>query len=351
MKMNNTVLVGLTLGLALILVNFTTFSYAQLQFGFYKGKCKDKTVDVEAIVTGIIKERIKTDSSIVAALLRMQFHDCFVKGCDASLLLDGSASEKTAPPNLSVRGYELINDIKVALENQCGFRTVSCADIIVMATRDAVSESTGNIKFRYEVPTGRMDGKVSLATNVDLPSPRITVKDSIIAFGKKKLSSTEMVLLLGGGHTVGITHCSLFKYRLYSYNATHKQDPTMDKAEAEELKTKCHVSSDTDNVPIDLDQTPGNSLLVDNGFYKQIQAGRGILEIDQALALDKATMAAVNWFSANAIDFLVEFGKAMVKLGNVDVLTGNGPDREIREKCGAINSSAPASSGPLNLLP
>ena len=60
-----------------------------------------------------------------------------MKGCDASLLLDGSDSEKLAPPNLSVRGYDLIDDVKLAVESVCP-GVVSCADIIAMATRDAV---------------------------------------------------------------------------------------------------------------------------------------------------------------------------------------------------------------------
>lgn len=60
------------------------------------------------------------------------------KGCDASILLDGSSSEKTAVPNLSVRGYEVIDTVKAAVEAKCP-GLVSCADIIVMATRDAVA--------------------------------------------------------------------------------------------------------------------------------------------------------------------------------------------------------------------
>lgn len=62
-----------------------------------------------------------------------------MKGCDASILLDGgNATEKAAIPNLSVRGYELIDAAKSAAEAFCP-GVVSCADIIVMATRDAVA--------------------------------------------------------------------------------------------------------------------------------------------------------------------------------------------------------------------
>lgn len=143
-----------------------------------------------------------------------------LKGCDASLLLDGALSEKTAPPNLSVRGYDIIDQAKAVLEIVCP-GVVSCADIIVAATRDAIAlvslpfrhryDPTNSMPeclighhdkiqaggSRYNIQTGRRDGKISLARNVDLPSPTIPIAQSIAAFQKKGLSVTDMVLLLG----------------------------------------------------------------------------------------------------------------------------------------------------------
>lgn len=43
-----------------------------------------------------------------------------------------------AIPNLTVRGYDLIDEVKAALEKACP-GVVSCADIIVAATRDAIA--------------------------------------------------------------------------------------------------------------------------------------------------------------------------------------------------------------------
>ena len=64
------------------------------------------------------------------------------RGCDASVLLDNYediVSEKQAVPNLnSLRGFDVIDEIKYILEEACPL-TVSCADILAMAARDAVA--------------------------------------------------------------------------------------------------------------------------------------------------------------------------------------------------------------------
>ncbi|TYJ33180.1 hypothetical protein E1A91_A05G085300v1 [Gossypium mustelinum] len=107
-----------------ILVNFTGQCDAALQQGFYKGKCNSQ--DVEAIVASVVKRRFNNKPRVAAGLIRLFFHDCFVNGCDASILLDGDSSEKTAPPNLSVSGYDVIDEAKGLLEEACA-GIVSCA--------------------------------------------------------------------------------------------------------------------------------------------------------------------------------------------------------------------------------
>ncbi|XP_028083536.1 peroxidase 60-like [Camellia sinensis] len=325
--MSKPVLLGLALGL-IFMSSFTGQCYGQLEVGFYKGKCGGK--DVEAIVSSVIATKIKDDPKIVAALLRLQFHDCFVRGCDASILLDGSNSEKTAPINLHLRGFDIIDAAKAAVEAVCP-GVVSCADIIVMATRDSVAKSKG---VRYDVQTGRRDGFISLAQNtVDIPTPNISVSDSIKAFDKKGLGFVDMVYLLGA-HTVGVAHCSAFIDRLYNFKNTGKPDPSMNDELLTKLRSTCPQNATVDNIA-NLDQNPRTSIIVDNSYYYQILKHRGVLQIDQELVYDLRTVLVVLGATLE-LDFNIRFPHAMVNLGKVQVLTGT--EGEIRKSCPAVNN-------------
>lgn len=64
-----------------------------------------------------------------------------MQGCDASVLLDSSGtmeSEKRSKASQnSARGFEVIDEIKSALEDECP-ETVSCADLLALVARDCV---------------------------------------------------------------------------------------------------------------------------------------------------------------------------------------------------------------------
>ncbi|MBA0612671.1 hypothetical protein Godav_013249, partial [Gossypium davidsonii] len=109
-----------------------------LSWTFYKTSCPK----LESIIRTQLKKVFDNDIGQAAGLLRLHFHDCFVQGCDGSVLLDGSASgpgEQQAPPNLSLRAkaFEIINDLRNRVEKACG-RVVSCSDIVALAARDSV---------------------------------------------------------------------------------------------------------------------------------------------------------------------------------------------------------------------
>ncbi|XP_073157930.1 peroxidase 44-like [Henckelia pumila] len=302
---------------------------AQLRVGFYSSSCPN----AETIVRQVVEKRFSKDRSITAALLRMHFHDCFVRGCDASILIDSTnstSSEKDAGPNETVRGYDLIDAAKAALEAACP-SNVSCADVITLATRDAVGLAGGP---KYDVPTGRRDGLVSNVQDVNLPGPSLSVPGAFSFFQAKKFTLNEMVTLLGA-HTVGVAHCTFFQDRLSNFQGTGKPDRTMDRALAARLFKLCGTQSR----PLNKDPTAfldqGTSFTVDNQFYNQTIFNKGILQIDQELALDRSTATIVKNFASNRVPFGVNFANAMIKLSKVDVLVGK--VGEIRKNCRVFN--------------
>ena len=107
------------------------------------------------------------------------------------------------------------------------------------------------------------------------------------------------------------------------------------------LRTLCPRNSGSPN-SANLDQDPLKSSSVDKSFYEQIRLGNGILEVDQQLALDSNTRFPVSRI-AGSNDFSFQFGRAMIKLGAVDVKIGR--DGEIRKKCAAVNSPNRSSGG------
>jgi peroxidase len=75
------------LAVALTVLGLAT-TQAQLQNGFYKGKCGAN--DVEAIVQGVVKARFSREPAVVAHLLRLQFHECGVNVCTPSITCKSS---------------------------------------------------------------------------------------------------------------------------------------------------------------------------------------------------------------------------------------------------------------------
>ncbi|KAL5201575.1 hypothetical protein ABZP36_035929 [Zizania latifolia] len=314
---------------AVAVLGLATGSSAQLQYGFYNGKCGAN--DVEAVVQSVVRARFARDAPIVAYLLRMQFHECAVNGCDGGLLIDGPGTEKTAVPNLSVKGYDLIADVKAELERQCP-GVVSCSDIQILATRDAVALAGGQ---PYAVRTGRRDRRQSRASDVVLPAPESTAAQSVAFFGNLGLSPFDTVLLLGA-HTVGVTHCSVIKNsRLYQYGGrAGVTDPALDPYYAFVYKTwVCPNTAASDNNIVFLDDQ-WSALRLDNNYYKLLQSNRGVLPADQNLYGDWSTRWIVDLL-ANSDLFPSIFPQALIKLGEVNVLTG--AQGEIRKVCSNFN--------------
>ncbi|OAY69146.1 Peroxidase 5 [Ananas comosus] len=320
--------------LLLVVVRLFSPTVAALEVDYYRLTCPM----AEKIVRRTVTRAVDRDRSLAPALIRMHFHDCFVRGCDASILLDPTATnrtEKLSPANTpSLRGYEVVDEAKARLESHCP-QTVSCADIIAFAARDSACLAGGP---EYAVPAGRRDGAVSRESEVlpNLPLPNSTLDQLIQIFSSKGLA-VEHLVALSGAHSVGVSHCSSFAHRLYGFNATHAQDPTLDRSFASLLKANCPPSSGTDTARTDptvpLDSKASDRL--DVRYYMNLMAGRGLLGSDQALVSGPVTAALVAVHAAEPWRWKEEFAAAMVRMGSIEVLTGE--EGEVRKDCRAVN--------------
>ncbi|XP_004301689.1 PREDICTED: cationic peroxidase 2-like [Fragaria vesca subsp. vesca] len=299
--------------------------------GYYSRSCPS----AESIVKQTVQSHFKSNPTIAPGLLRMHFHDCFVQGCDGSVLLDGPSTEKTAGPNRGLRGWDVIDDAKTKLEAACP-GVVSCADILALAARDSVVLTKG---IDWKVPTGRLDGRVSLASETSaLPGARDSMKVQKDKFKNLGLNTQDLVTLVGG-HTIGTTACQLFSYRLYNFNTTGNgdaTDPTISPSFLSQLKSLC-PQNDDGTKRVDLDTGSVNRF--DATFFKNLKNGRGVLESDQMLWTDASTRSFVQRFlgvrGLQALNFNAEFGRSMVKMSKIGLKPA--AKGEIRRICSVTN--------------
>ncbi|XP_047157098.1 cationic peroxidase 1-like [Vigna umbellata] len=269
---------------------------------------------------------VNSDRRMGASLLRLHFHDCFVQGCDASVLLDDTSSftgEKSAGPNAnSLRGFDVIDTIKSKVESLCP-GVVSCADILTVAARDSVVALGG---ASWTVPLGRRDSTTASlsSANSDLPGPSSSLSALISSFSNKGFTAKELVAL-SGSHTIGQARCATFRRRIYN-------DTNIDSSFATSLQANCpSVGGDSTLSP--LDTTSPNTF--DNAYFKNLQSKKGLLHSDQELFNGGSTDSQVNAYSSNPASFKADFANAMVKMGNLSPLTGS--SGQIRTNCRKTN--------------
>ncbi|NP_001307284.1 peroxidase 3 precursor [Solanum lycopersicum] len=318
----------------LILMCMLVSSNAQLQQNFYAKSCPK----AEKIILEYVHKHIPNAPSLAAALIRMHFHDCFVRGCDASVLLNftsstGNQTEKVGAPNLTLRGFSFIDNVKKIIEDECP-GVVSCADIVALVARDSIVVTGGP---SWSVPTGRRDGRISNAseTLTDIPAPTSNFSTLQNDFAKKGLDLKDLVLL-SGAHTIGISHCSSFSTRLYNFTGTFgTEDPSLDSEYAANLKAnKC--KSINDNTTI-VEMDPGSFRTFDLSYYKLLLKRRGLFQSDAALTTSTTTKTYIEQLVAGSLkEFYAEFAQSMEKMGRIEVKTRS--DGEIRKHCAVVNS-------------
>ncbi|KAK4396766.1 Peroxidase 72 [Sesamum angolense] len=242
------------------------------------------------IVHTTVAKAVAADSRMAASLLRLHYHDCFVRGCDASLLLDSlTMSEKRSRPNRnSARGFEVIDEIKSALEKECP-QTVSCADILALAARDSVVAGGP----RWEVPLGRRD------------SIGASLSDSNYNIPALATLSTPFWLR---SHSIGSARCVSFRQSLYNQSAAGFGTSKLNESYAAQLRARCPLpsssgSGDENLFPLDFPLPPSSTT---------------------------ATSRICNEL------FFKQFAKSVVKMGNISPLTG--ARGEIRNNCRVGNA-------------
>ncbi|XP_024991654.1 peroxidase 64-like [Cynara cardunculus var. scolymus] len=295
-----------------------------LSSNYYDQTCPQ----AESAITSVVKKAMLNDRTVPAALLRMHFHDCFIRGCDASVLLNSTGknkAEKDGPPNISLHAFYVIDNAKKAVEAVCP-KTVSCADILALAARDAVTLSGGPT---WDVPKGRKDGRISKATETrQLPAPTFNISQLQQSFSQRGLSMKDLVAL-SGGHTLGFAHCSSFQNRIHNFASKQSVDPTLKSSFAASLKRVCPAQNTVKNAGANLDSTPTT---FDNRYYKLLLQGKSIFSSDQSLVTMASTKAMVSKFASSRHEFEKAFVKSMIKMSSI-----SGGGQEVRLDCRVVN--------------
>ncbi|KAK6931412.1 hem peroxidase [Dillenia turbinata] len=280
------------MSLLLMLPSFSFGIYSSnppLSLDYYKSTCPT----VLEIVRKEVECAVFSDPRNAAFFVRLHFHDCFVQGCDASVLLEDTImlqGEKKSSNNInSLKGYRLIDRIKNKLESECP-GIVSCADILTIAARDAIILVGGPY---WDIPLGRKDSKTASYTQADTNLP--TADEGLVGimdkFTSQGLNIIDMVALAGG-----------------------------------------------DNNITAMDYVTPN--LFDNSFYTILLRGEGLLHSDQEMfsslfAIE--TKELVKKYAIDPIAFFEQFSESMVKLGNIidpdTFATG-----EVRKNCRFVNT-------------
>nr|GMD10215.1 anionic peroxidase [Ipomoea batatas] len=286
------------------------------------GKLSDEAC-VFSAVKEVVDAAIDAEARMGASLIRLFFHDCFVDGCDAGLLLNDTANftgEQTAGGNNnSVRGFGVIEQAKQNTINKCPDTPVSCADILSIAARDSFEKFTGET---YTVTLGRLDARTANLTgaNTQLVGPSEDLASQISKFAAKGFNETEMVALLGS-HTIGFARCPLLCVSAF-----------INPARVSTLNCNCSGTVNTTGL-VGLDPTPTTW---DQRYYSDVADGQGLLFSDNELINGNTTSAAVHRYRDAMDAFLNDFAAAMVKMSNLP--PSPGVALEIRNVCSEVNA-------------
>ncbi|VAH54879.1 unnamed protein product [Triticum turgidum subsp. durum] len=186
----------------------------------------------------------------------------------------------------------------------------------------------------FDVAFGRRDALAPASQDLvdTLPAPSFDVPTLISSFGNRSLDVADLVAL-SGAHTFGIAHCPSFSDR---FTPNIDFNPLIDPLFARRLRAKCakDVPQGTANQTLDV-RTPD---VFDNKYYLDLIVRQGLFKSDQGLIDHPDTTLLAARFALIQSSFFSQFAKSMVKMSNMDLLTGT--QGEIRQNCAVPNRRA-----------
>uniref|UniRef100_A0A0E0DZN6 peroxidase n=1 Tax=Oryza meridionalis TaxID=40149 RepID=A0A0E0DZN6_9ORYZ len=310
---------------------------AKMSADYYSKTCPR----ADRIIADVLAQKQISNPTTAAGVLRLFFHDCFVGGCDASVLVASTAaarSERDADVNLSLPGdaFDALARAKAALEVECP-GVVSCADLLAVAARDLVTMTGGPY---YPLRLGRKDGLSSSpsAPDAEIPHANLTVPRLVAVFAAKGFTVQDLVAL-SGAHTLGFSHCKEFAARIYKFARGGDVDPTMNPAFAKRLQDACRDYRRDPTIAAFNDvMTPGR---FDNMYFVNLRRGLGLLATDQELYGDARTRPHVERYAANETAFFADFARAAQRLSHHGVKNGANGESSLLLKPFVLIPSAP----------
>ncbi|KAJ6432366.1 hypothetical protein OIU84_019582 [Salix udensis] len=296
-----------------------------LSFSYYHKTCPA----AEEIINQKMTAWFRKDYTLAASIIRLHFHDCAIRGCDASILLNHRNSERAAYASKTLRGFQKLRGGVQKLSHARTFSRLRLGrPLFYLAARSGKSHM------------GVKMGRTSIAKEADLvPQGRENVTALIDFFQERGLNVLDLVVL-SGSHTIGRSSCRSFLHRLANYKGTGRPDPTLDRNYLRNLTRSCRWSSDV----VYLDTTTPKTF--DMEYYNNLGKKMGLLSTDQELYSDPRTEPFVSAFTSQQPDlFFNQFAASMVNLGNILFHTAPN-ESEIRLNCNYVNPAPRKTANP-----
>jgi peroxidase len=134
------------------------------------------------------------------------------------------------------------------------------------------------------------------------------------------------VQMNAGAHTLGQARCTTFRNRIYN------SESDIDAGFASTRQRRCPATGGDENLAA-LDLVTPNSF--DNNYFKNLIQKKGLLASDQILFSGGSTDSVVSKYSRSPATFKSDFASAMVKMSEIDLLTGSAG--QIRKICSSVN--------------